>query len=51
LKNVNFSSVCNKPDSKSIVYTVGTDKTIKEIEKFENIGKEKLRYEAGLNIS
>lgn len=47
MKNVNFSSVSNKPDSKTIIYAVGTDKTIKEIEN----GKEKLRYESGLNIS
>jgi hypothetical protein len=47
LKNVYFSSVSNKPDSKSIIYTAGTDKTIKEIEN----GKEKLRYESGVNIS
>ncbi len=47
LKNVNFSCVANKPDSKTIFYAVGTDKSIKEIEN----GKEKLRYEAGLNIS
>jgi hypothetical protein len=44
---VNFSSVCNKPDSKTVIYAVGTDKTIKEIES----GKDKFRYEAGLNIS
>ena len=47
LKNVNFSCVANKPDSKAIFYAVGTDKSIKEIEN----GKEKLRYEAGVNIS
>jgi len=47
LKNVNFSCVANKPDSKSTFYAVGTDKSIKEIEG----GKEKLRYEAGVNIS
>lgn len=49
---MNFSSVCNKPDNKTGLYAVGTDKTIKEIEKAENnVVKEKLRYEAGLNIS
>ena len=47
LKNVNFSCVANKPDSKTTFYAVGTDKSIKEIEN----GKEKLRFEAGLNIS
>lgn len=47
LKNVNFSCVANKPDHKSTFYAVGTDKSIKEIEG----GKEKLRYEAGVNIS
>ena len=47
LKNVNFSSVSNKGDSKNVLFAVGTDKTIKEIEG----NKEKLRYEVGLNIS
>jgi hypothetical protein len=48
MKNVNFSSVVNKPDSKTTIYAVGTDKSIKEIEN----GKEKFpRYEAGVNIS
>jgi WD40 repeat protein len=47
LKNVNFSCVANKPDSKSTFYAVGTDKSIKEIEN----GREKMRYEAGVNIS
>jgi len=43
LKNVNFSSVAVKPESKSIVYAVGTDKSLKEIEN----GSKKLIYEAG----
>jgi hypothetical protein len=30
-----------------VIYAVGTDKTIKEIEN----GKDKFRYEAGVNIS
>ena len=47
MKNVNFSSVANKPDSKTTIYAVGTDKSIKEIVN----GKEILRYEAGVNIS
>ena len=48
MKNVNFSSVANKPDSRTTIYAVGTDKSIKEIEN----GKEKFpRYEAGVNIS
>jgi hypothetical protein len=48
LKNVNFSSVSYKPESKYTIYAVGTDKTVKEIEN----GKEKFpRYEAGVNIS
>lgn len=47
LKNVNFSCVANKPDIKNTFYAVGTDKSIKEIEN----GKEKLRFEAGVNIS
>jgi chromosome segregation ATPase len=47
LKNVNFSCVANKPDMKTTFYAVGTDKSIKEIEN----GKEKLRFEAGVNIS
>lgn len=32
MKNIIFSSVCFKPDSKYSIYAVGTDKTIKEIE-------------------
>ena len=46
-KNYQFTSVVNKPDSKSIVYSSGMDKTIKVIDK----GKLVLTYEAGLNIS
>ena len=47
-KNVNFSSVAIKPDSKTTVYAVGNDKSIKEIEK----DTEKFpRYEAGVDIS
>ncbi len=44
---MNFSCVANKPDIKTTFYAVGTDKSIKEIEN----GKEKLRFEAGVNIS
>jgi len=48
LKNVNFSCVANKPDSKTVVFAVGTDKTIKEI----NGNKEVFpRFDANLNIS
>lgn len=47
LKNVNFSCVASKPDSKSTFFAVGTDKSIKEIEN----GREKMRYEAGVNVS
>jgi WD40 repeat protein len=47
LKNVNFSCVANKPDDKKTFYAVGTDKSIKEI----TDGKERMRYEAGVNIS
>jgi len=39
--------VTNKPDSKSIVYAAGIDKSIKMI----NNGKELERYEAGVNFS
>ena len=46
-KSVNFNGVANKPDSKSICYAVGTDKILREIEN----GKEKVKYEAGINIS
>jgi hypothetical protein len=48
LKNVNFSCVANKPDSKTNVFAVGTDKTIKEI-----MGNKEVypRYDAGVNIS
>ena len=47
IKNFQFSSVANKPDSKSIVYAAGIDKSIKTIED----GKLTLNYEAGVNIS
>jgi hypothetical protein len=46
-KSVNFNGVANKPDSKSICYAVGTDKILREIEN----GKEKVKYESGVNIS
>jgi len=47
IKNFQFASVANKPDSKSIVYAAGIDKTIKTID----AGKLVLTYEAGVNIS
>lgn len=46
VKNVNFSCVARVPES-NITYIVGTDKSIKEIDN----GTEKLRYEAGVNVS
>jgi len=39
--------VANKPDSKSIIYAAGIDKTIKTIDQ----GKLVMTYEAGVNIS
>lgn len=58
-KQINISSVLNKGDSKNIIFAAASDKTIKEIEITKErdkdgkyiLGKEKLRYEAGLNIS
>jgi WD40 repeat protein len=47
IKNFQFACVANKPDSKSIVYAAGIDKTIKRIED----GNLTLTYEAGANIS
>ncbi len=48
MKNVNFSCVSYKPDSKQMYFAVGTDKTIKEI----NGNKEVFpRYDAGVNVS
>lgn len=47
LKNFQFACVANKPDSKTVVYATGIDKTIKMIDK----GVEIQRYDAGLNIS
>ncbi len=47
-KNVIFSCVAYKPDTKYSIYAVGTDKSLKEIES----GKEKYpRYESNVNIS
>ena len=42
--------MANKPDSKSIVYAAGFDKTIKMIDGSGQEGKEIERYEAGVNI-
>ena len=39
--------MANKPESRSIIYAAGVDKTIKTIEN----GKLALTYEAGVNIS
>ena len=61
-KQINISSVLNKQDfnkQREIIFAAASDKTIKEIEVTKDkdkdgkywIGKEKLRYEAGLNIS
>lgn len=47
IKNFQFACVANKPDSKSIVYAAGIDKTIKRIDD----GNLTLTYEAGANIS
>jgi len=47
-KNVIFSCVAYKPESKYSIYAVGTDKSLKEIEN----SKEKYpRYESNVNIS
>lgn len=47
IKNFQFASVVNKPDSKSVVYAAGIDKTVKVIDS----GKLVMTYEAGANIS
>jgi len=47
IKNFQFASVANKPDSKSIIFATGVDKTIKVIENNKPI----LTYEAGVNLS
>ena len=46
-KGVNYSGVAIKPDSKSIIYAAGTDKTLREIENGKNLQV----YKTGLNIS
>lgn len=58
-KQINISSVLNQGESKKVLFAAASDKTIKEIEiqKDQNhdgkypLGKEKLRYEVGLNVS
>lgn len=47
LKNFQFACVANQPDSKSVVYAAGIDKTIKTIV----AGNINTTYEAGVNIS
>ena len=47
IKNYQFSSVANLPDSKSLVYASGMDKKINVIDN----GKLLLTYDAGVNIS
>jgi WD40 repeat protein len=47
LKNQQFASVANKPDSKTIAYVAGVDKTIRTIQGQQCL----LTYEAGVNIS
>lgn len=42
--------MANKPDSKTVVYAAGFDKTIKMIDGTNQEGKEIERYEAGVNI-
>jgi hypothetical protein len=48
MKNVIFSCVAYKPDSKYTIYAVGTDKTLKEI---ESSGKKEIKCETGVTIS
>jgi hypothetical protein len=52
LKNVNFSCVVSKQDTKNAVFAVGTDKTVKELQGAKEQFKEVYpRYDAGVNVS
>lgn len=48
MKNVIFSCVAYKPDTKYSIYAVGTDKTLKEI---DSSGKKEIKCETGVTIS